>query len=130
MTRHRTGAIALALLFCVLAGCDKKSTGGNTPPAEPPPGPTGPGVASGPQGLYDQHCAKCHPSGGAAEGGLRKGMKGPNLTKIGAEHDADWIAEHIRNPRGHEPGSRMPQFEGKLKPEEIRSLAEFLAAKK
>ena len=51
------------------------------------------------------------------------------------EHDllvecADWIAEHIKNPKAHKPQSKMPEFESKLKPEEIRSLAEFLAGLK
>jgi mono/diheme cytochrome c family protein len=130
--RHWPVPLALALLIGILAGCDKKPTAannGNGSP-EPPPDPSGPAVASGPKGLFDQHCAKCHPSGGAADGGPRKGMKGPDLSQIGAEHDAEWIADHVRNPRTHKPQSRMPEFESKLKPEEIRALSEHLAAMK
>ena len=134
MTRRRRPVpLALAFLIGVLAGCGKKPAADNGNGSPEPPGPSGPAVASGPQGLFDQHCAKCHQSGGASEGGPRKGtkgMKGPDLSHVGAEHDADWIAEHIRNPRGHKADSRMPPFDGKLKPEEIRALSEHLAAMK
>jgi len=134
MTRHRLPvALALGFLVVVLAGCGKKPAAGNNGPSpgEPPPGPTAPAVASGPKGLFDQHCAKCHPSvGAAAEGGPRKGMKGPDLSHVGTEHDAGWIADHIRNPRGHKPQSRMPEFESKLSAEDIRALSEHLAAMK
>jgi len=46
------------------------------------------------------------------------------------EHDATWIAEHIRNPKAHKPNSRMPEFGGKLTDEEVKSLADYLVAMK
>jgi mono/diheme cytochrome c family protein len=122
--------LALALLICLLAGCGKKPTvADNAKGAPEPPDPTPSAGPSDPKGLFNQHCAKCHQSGGATEGGPRKG-KGPDLSHAGAEHDADWIAEHIRSPRSHNPRSGMPPFDGKLKTEEIRALAEHLAAMK
>jgi mono/diheme cytochrome c family protein len=131
MTRlRRPVPLALAILIGLLVGCGKKPAADNGPGSPEPPGPSASVGPSDAKGLYGQHCAKCHPSGGSAEGGPRKGMKGPDLSQIGSEHDADWIAEHIRHPRGHNPQSRMPQFDGKLKPEEIRALAEHLAAMK
>ena len=79
--------------------------------------------------LYDQHCARCHNISGSASGPKKKG---PDLNKVGADpaHTVDWLAEHIRNPKAHESKSTMPAFVEQLKPEEIKSLAEFLAAKK
>ena len=79
------------------------------------------------QGLFEAHCTKCH----AVEGTGRKG-KGPSLAHVAAdpEHTAEWIAAHVRNPKAHEPSSKMPAFESKLKPEEIKSVAEYLATLK
>jgi cbb3-type cytochrome oxidase cytochrome c subunit len=59
-------------------------------------------------------------------------MKGPNLAKVGAEptHTRDWIAEHIRNPKTHKEQSSMPKFAGKLKDEDILTLADYLASLK
>jgi mono/diheme cytochrome c family protein len=131
MARHRWPVpLALALLIVALAGCGKKSAAdnGKGPPESPDPtASTGPAE---PKEMFARHCAKCHPSGGAIDGGPRKGMKGPDLSRIGGEHDAEWIAEHIRNPHAHKSDSRMPPFDNKLKPEEIRALSEHLAAMK
>jgi len=101
-------------------GCGKKDEGnpeGNAP------------TASSGNALYDTHCAKCHNLTGSGSGPKKKG---PDLSKAGADpaHTVEWLAEHIRKPQTHEPKSTMPAFEGQLKQDEIKSLAEFLAAKK
>jgi mono/diheme cytochrome c family protein len=75
--------------------------------------------------MFDAHCGKCHAAGGSGGKG-----KGPDLSHIGGEHDAEWIAEHIRNPKAHKPNSRMPAFDGKLTDEEIKSLSDYLVAMK
>jgi mono/diheme cytochrome c family protein len=110
-------------LFAAVLGCSQSNS-------SPPVAKAAPVVAAAPtdgKGLFDQHCAKCHGSGGGA--GARKG-KAPDLSHAGTEHAADWIAEHIRNPKAHEPGSKMPAFEGKLQQTEIKTLADYLAAQK
>jgi len=110
------GAVAVGLVFalCVLAGCGKGDPG-----------------AAGPQGTYDQHGAQCHARAGQPGGPSLGGSKGPSLEKIGKEHDAEWLAEFIRDPKSKRPDAKMmPAFGGKLKDEEIRTLAEWLAAKK
>lgn len=128
VSHHRLafGVLMTGLLVAAL-GCGK-DTPTSTPPGPPPGAGGGPpaGVSTG-NALYDQHCLKCHTIDGIGGKG-----KGPDLSKIGSKPDrtAEWIAEHIKNPRVHKHGSNMPEFQDKLKPEEIKELAEFLAAKK
>jgi mono/diheme cytochrome c family protein len=123
--RPAAGFLFAGLLVAAL-GCGKDSSAG-TPPG-PPPGPGGPPQTAGSGNqLYDQHCLRCHSIDGSGKRG-----KGPDLSKAGADpaHTAGWIADHIKNPKVHKHGSTMPEFEGKLTPELIQELAEFLAAKK
>ena len=57
-------------------------------------------------GLYERAgCYACHKSEGFE--GLRK--PGPNLTKIGAKLDADWVARWIRDPREVKASTWMPR---------------------
>ena len=117
--------VFLVTALGVALGCGKSPTTGG--------GPGGPGGASSGNGLFDQHCLKCHSVDGSAGGGMKgPGMKGPDLAKTGAapEHTAAWVADHIKNPKSHKPDSRMPAFDGNLTPEQIKELADFLAAKK
>lgn len=84
---------------------------GGPPPGGPPPGgPGGPGGFGGPGGP----------------------PRGPSLAHVGAnpEHTAEWIAAHIRDPKAHNPRSRMPGFADKMSAEEIDRLAQFLASLK
>jgi mono/diheme cytochrome c family protein len=57
---------------------------------------------------------------------------GPNLTHIGSEpgRNAEQIANYIRDPKSQRSNARMPKFEGVMKEEEIRILAELLAGRK
>lgn len=69
--------------------------------------------------VYATHgCANCH----AIDG--RGGWKAPELTKVGAEaeHTAEWLVAHVLNPRAHNPGSKMPGFEGKIDDKELLAL--------
>lgn len=84
--------------------------------------------------VYDSlDCSRCHAIGTSSGSGFRKGPRGPNLARIGADssHTVDWVSEQIRNPRSHRPGSRMPPYgEDKISREDLRSLAEYLASLK
>ncbi|MBA4191386.1 MAG: hypothetical protein C0467_25685 [Planctomycetaceae bacterium] len=109
------------LLFAVpvgiLAGCGE--------PAAP--------IAPGPEGLYQHYCAKCHARAGEPGGPIIGGSKGPDLTHIGSATGmtVDWLTDYISNPKSRRPDARlMPAFNDKMTPEQIRSLAEWLAAKK
>jgi cytochrome c553 len=115
MNRRRFTILSLALLFCTLTGC------GSSQPA-----------ATGPKGHFDQHCARCHAQAGEPGGPKLGSSKGPNLTHIGSEpgRTADWIADYIREPKPKSGKTHMPGFQGTLKDEEIRALAEYLAAQK
>jgi mono/diheme cytochrome c family protein len=101
-------------------GCNK--TDSNPPPASGKPGT--PTATTGPE-LFQQHCAKCHPTPGQS---ARKRGKGPDLVKSAAdpEHTPEWIAAHIRDPKIHSPESRMPAFESTLSAADIRTLAEYI----
>ena len=64
-------------------------------------------------------------------GGPGGGMgRGPSLTNVGTKRSRDWIIAHIRNPKGHNPQSRMPGFEGKIKDQELEALADYLLSLK
>src|SRR5262245_19088385 len=97
----RSGALVCILILGGLAtGCSPK------PPA-----------ASGPAGLFEQHCARCHAQAGEPGGPKVGGSRGPNLTKIGAEpgRDATYIASVIRDPKSKIPDAKMMEsFAGVL----------------
>ena len=90
-------------------------------------------AASGPEGLYDHHCARCHARAGEPQGPSLGGSKGPDLTHIGSAKGmtVEWLTSYIRNPKSVRPDAKMmPAFEGEMREAEIRSLAEWLAARK
>ncbi|MBX9625926.1 MAG: cytochrome c [Gemmataceae bacterium] len=137
-------AAVFGLVVAVVVGCGKKEP---EVPAGPPPsyagapqpgGPGMPGGFGGPQraktgnAVFDQNCLKCHSVDGGAEGGGPKGKGGwgnPDLGKVAADpaHTPEWLAEHVRNPRAHNPGSKMPEFASKLSDEEIKSVVDYMA---
>jgi mono/diheme cytochrome c family protein len=123
---HHAWACSIGLGVLIgIAGCKKSGpSAAATPPTQ---------VTSA-RPIFDQNCAKCHALPGSTPSADGKGGrgKGPDLTRVGADstHTVDWIAEHIRNPKTHKPDSRMPSFDGKLSPADIRALAEMLAAMK
>ena len=120
--RALAGLAGLVLL--VGLGCNKKSDTGSAPP---PTGTTTQNTAAAGSGaeLYQQHCVKCHRPGG-------KGKSAPDLSKLSSDpsRTAEWITEHIKDPKIHTPESRMPSFEGKLDPEQMRKLAEYILSLK
>lgn len=140
----RAGA-AFVLVVVVVIGCGKKEPT-SEPPAGPGPGgppgfagPAGPPGFAGPGGqrtptgnaVFDQHCLKCHSVDGGGAGGGPKGKGGwgnPDLAKVSADpaHTPEWLAEHVRNPKAHNPGSRMPAFDGKLSDDEVKSVVEYM----
>ena len=115
--RDRGLLFALVILLVALAGCG-----------------SGKPIESGPKGLFDFHCARCHAQAGQPGGPPSIGSsKGPNLSKIGAApgRDADYFARFIRDPRSVKPNAKlMPAFGDKLTEDEIRELAAYLAGMK
>jgi mono/diheme cytochrome c family protein len=109
-----------------------------TPPNEgrtktEPPTASGTGEVAAGRRVYDaNNCARCHSidsSGGG--GGPNRGRK-KDLSRVGAhpEHTAAWIGDHIRDPKAHNPGSRMPAYKDKINAEDLRALSEYLASLK
>ena len=138
-------AVSLTLLtLLVAAGCTKNEENGGGS-AAPPAASSTPGgggarpAATAPQGGGDtaliaagktvfaaNGCAKCHAVGGQG------GRGGPDLSRTGAQagHTAQWLVEHIKNPKAHNPSSRMPGFQGKISDKDLLALGAYLASLK
>src|SRR5262245_30225919 len=149
MTFSRCCLAALLLLpLFVALGCRREE-----PPPPPPPGgdPKFPGMpfakidesephAAGKK-LFNMKCVRCHTIGGdkGGEKGGEKGPppmppmpnKGPDLAKAAKDdRKAEWFISYVSDPRKVKTDSKMPAFEGKLKAEDMRALADFLASLK
>ena len=154
--RWRLGCLAGVVLLAALSGC-KREEKVEVPPLPPTPAGMGnPGMklpppleetgthAAGKKVYNAQACARCHSmgkapggpaKGGPAMGGPGKGgpkAKGPDLAKAGAKEGrtADWFVAYVSNPKKENPDSKMPAFENKIKADDMRALAEFLASLK
>jgi mono/diheme cytochrome c family protein len=53
----------------------------------------------------EQRCDTCHRFRGVG------GMAGPDLTDVSKRRGTVWLFRQIRDPRSHNPASRMPSFE-------------------
>jgi mono/diheme cytochrome c family protein len=140
------------------APSDSAPAAGPAPGAAPAPrpGPAAPGIGAGsppvapPAGSLDfaagrlvfqaHNCGRCHalasaaPAGGRAPGG-RPGMgrgRGPDLSHVGRDpnHTPQWVMEFISDPTSKKPESRMPGYAGKIKEDDLKALADFLASLK
>ena len=74
--------------------------------------------------VYARFCVGCHVIDG--EGGT----DGPDLSKIGAKHDADYLRRLIADPEGVDPKAEMPSFETRLTAAELDTIATYLASRK
>lgn len=114
--------------------------------------PGGDEHAAGKRVYANNQCARCHKLGetggppsmpGMPPGGpkLPPGAPpmpqlpgiGPDLTTVGAaaEHTKQWLADHVRDPKKHKPGSTMPAFgTDKISDADLDSLAAYLASRK
>jgi cbb3-type cytochrome oxidase cytochrome c subunit len=74
--------------------------------------------------IYDaQGCPACHVLKGAGS------PAGPDLTRIGAKRDAEWLKRFMKEPAAVMPGSIMPPY-AELPEEELDALAKYLASLK
>ncbi len=113
----------------VVAGCSKKpaetSAGnGETPGTMSNSGGGAVASASGAAGTFSANCSKCHPFEG------KSGGRAPDLSHIGGEKDAEWLAAYIKDPKSKDPKSKMPPFGGKIADKDVQELATMLAGKK
>jgi mono/diheme cytochrome c family protein len=146
--------LSAVLLAFGAAGCKKKgqtapSVASGPNPGQMPPwqgGPGGPGggppeaaenytgpFAAGHQVFVTQNCVRCHRGTGQGGGmpGRGRGRGGPDLSEVGVKHPRDWIIEHVRNAKGHNPRSRMPDYgEDKISDTDMNALADYLTSLK
>lgn len=74
--------------------------------------------------VFGAWCVRCHTIDG-------EGVKtGPDLTEAGKEHDATWLQSWIADPEAVDAKADMPAFGDRLSPDELKAVAEFLAARK
>jgi ubiquinol-cytochrome c reductase cytochrome b subunit len=74
--------------------------------------------------VYGAWCANCHVIDGEGV------EEGPDLTRAGAEHDADWLREWITDPESVDMFASMPPFGNRLTSEEMDVLVAFLAERR
>lgn len=74
--------------------------------------------------VYARFCIGCHVVDG--EGG----SDGPELSSIGAKHDAAFLARLIADPESVNPDAEMPSFGRRLTAAELEAIAAYLAARK
>jgi len=126
--RNKFGmALLAAMLVLAVSACGGNNNGTSNqanPPAGSPtgtttaPAPGGTVAAADAEALYKSKCVACH----AAD--LHGGV-GPNLQAVGSRMSPDDIAAKIANG-----GGGMTAFKSVLTDDEIRSLSDWLAAKK
>ena len=77
--------------------------------------------AAGRRIFQSQGCASCHQIGGVG------GVAGPDLSKVGAIRDANWLHSYVENPKSINPDARMPAFLPPLTHQEAEWLAQYLS---
>ncbi|MCS6859564.1 MAG: cytochrome c, partial [Abditibacteriales bacterium] len=83
-------------------------------------------VAAGKAVFDANNCARCHIVAGQGN------PRGRDLTRVGADpkHTMQWLIEHVKNPRAHNPNSTMPAFEGKISEQDLKALGAYLSSLK
>lgn len=103
----------IVLFFIIIAaGCNKPVTNN---------APQNPTQANGYES-FKGYCLSCHKVNG--EGG----SKGPDLSKIGAYRNKEWLAKWIRNPKSIKPNTKMPTLN--LSEKRIEDISEYLSSLK
>jgi ubiquinol-cytochrome c reductase cytochrome b subunit len=74
--------------------------------------------------LVNRNCLSCHTIDGVG------GTEGPNLSHVGTKYDAASMAKRINDPTDVNPNAEMPPFAGKLTPDQIRAIADWLAKRR
>jgi mono/diheme cytochrome c family protein/outer membrane lipoprotein-sorting protein len=97
-----------------------------TPGEDAPARPSTAQITRGRTLFRSAGCGRCHAIGGQG------GRLGPDLSNVGGDpnHTPMWLADHIKNPSTHTPGSSMPAFGSRLPARDIQALAAYLASLK
>jgi len=70
--------------------------------------------------VFGRYCASCHMIDG--EGGA----VGPDLTRVGARHDAAWLRPWITQPDAVDPAANMPAFGEVLSDADMTAIVSYL----
>lgn len=119
--RFGTALLAIAGLLLIMAGCSKNNSTTSTASS------SSSGSASSGEALFNtNNCGRCHALNGNGGG------RGPDLTHVGSDptHTAAWIADQIKDPKSHNPSSRMPAYQGRMTDQDIQTLSSYLAGLK
>jgi ubiquinol-cytochrome c reductase cytochrome b subunit len=74
--------------------------------------------------VYGRYCSTCHALDG--EGAT----VAPDLSRVGAKHDAMWLREWITDPASVQFDATMPPFGERLNAEQMTAIVDYLAARK
>jgi len=74
--------------------------------------------------VYGRFCATCHTLDG--EGG----KQGPELSHVGAMHDAMWLRQWISDPTTIKADANMPAFGDRLDDAQMTAIVDYLADRK
>jgi cbb3-type cytochrome oxidase cytochrome c subunit len=58
------------------------------------------------------------------------GVAAPDLSRVGATRDRQWLLDWITNPEEMDPFANMPAFGDTLTSEEMAALVDYLARRK
>lgn len=123
----------LCPVLVTMTGCAKDESAANSPSPAPGGSPPAATAATGTmastpgKAIFDANgCARCHALNGAG------GQMGPDLTHAGAAatHTPQWLMDHVKNPKQHNPGSRMPSYANKISDADLKTLGDYLAGLK
>ena len=111
--------IGLAAFLLGMTGCARNEQGGGG-------GGDAALIAAGKTAFSANNCGRCHAVGGQGGG------RAPDLSHVGAEagRTPEWLTAHIKNPKTHNPTSRMPAFEGRINEADLHALGVYLASLK
>ena len=82
-----------------------------------------PELARGREVYEAQGCSACHVLKGTGT------AAGPDLTRVGAKRDAEWLKRFVKDPTAVKPDAAMPPY-ADLPAEELDALARYLASLK
>ena len=82
-------------------------------------------IAKGEKTFADKKCVPCHAIKG--KGGIVGPMaRGPDLSAVGAQRDAQWLKAFMKDPKAVNPKSTMMPFRGTE--EELEAVAAYLGS--
>ena len=84
-------------------------------------------IAKGEKTFADKKCVLCHviKEKGGTVGPL---ARGPDLSTVGAQRDAEWLKAFMKDPKAVNPNAKMMAFKGTE--EELEALVSYLGSLK